>query len=264
MIPSAVLAIFDAIFIGNTAISVIYLTIKTVSIIVNITTYLVILLKIGKMATASDASNPNTNLTSRFSLQAIRNNNNPVYVLAMRLQYYCIVQTLTRLGASWYQLQYGFGATYHEDSASTLQTISLFSEVILTPSAGIGYLIVFLCIQPDAWKQLKKLIKNSFCCCLCVVCSNMMSPKNAMSFAENTELVINNLLHPLAAQSTADTTNVSMGDGNYTEASHESLFPLLEMDEDDLAQEIDRRALTISRSVSRSDSVNKIFMNLNI
>ena len=33
---------------------------------------------------------------------------NPVFILSKRLVYYGIVQTVTRIGSSWYQLAYGF------------------------------------------------------------------------------------------------------------------------------------------------------------
>lgn len=36
-------------------------------------------------------------------------NSNPVFLLSKRLVYYCIVQTVARIGSSWYQLAYGFG-----------------------------------------------------------------------------------------------------------------------------------------------------------
>lgn len=41
---------------------------------------------------------------------------NPVFLLSKRLVYYCIVQTVTRIASSWYQLAYGFG-----DGELTLQ-----------------------------------------------------------------------------------------------------------------------------------------------
>jgi hypothetical protein len=77
----------------------------------------------------------------------------------MRLVYYCIVQTITRIGSSWYQLQYGFGsaAEYDATDASLLKSTIYLSEFILNPSAGIGYLVIFLNIQPEAWRELKRL-----------------------------------------------------------------------------------------------------------
>ena len=62
-----------------------------------------------------------------------------IVTLIQRLVYYCFVQTVTRIGATWYQLQWGFGSyNYDIDSPSTWQLIAVFTEVVLSPLAGVG------------------------------------------------------------------------------------------------------------------------------
>jgi hypothetical protein len=50
------------------------------------------------------------------------------------------------------------GAEYDASEASTLKTCIYLSEFVLNPSAGIGYLVVFLLIQPEAWLELRNIL----------------------------------------------------------------------------------------------------------
>jgi hypothetical protein len=87
-----------------------------------------------------------------------------------RLQYYCLVQIISRIGATWYQIQFGFRETVTQ-SPSTFQTAVFAIQFLLTPTAGIGYLIVFLAMQPEALLHLKNLLQRSqlfsICCSSC-------------------------------------------------------------------------------------------------
>lgn len=189
-------------------------------------------------------------------------NSNPVYILSMRLVYYCLVQTITRIGSSWYQLQYGFGSAseYDASSASTLKTVIYLSEFVLTPSAGIGYLIVFLRIQPDAWRELKKMLT-----CYQDKSSNRIV-KGTLIMSEHDNSTVSPLMEDhdsisersskyymlsttdndphnslrLAIQNENEQEQEQENDVRKSSSTRESLFPLLEMDEADLAREIDR------------------------
>jgi hypothetical protein len=58
------------------------------------------------------------------------------------------------------QTEYGFGQHELLESppSSPLQTAVFFLNVLLTPSAGIGYFIVFLIMQPNAYQLMKRLL----------------------------------------------------------------------------------------------------------
>lgn len=104
-----------------------------------------------------------------------------------RLQYYCLVQIISRIGATWYQLQYGFIETIDMSNASNFEMAVFSTQFILTPSAGIGYLIVFLTMQPEAYQHYKDLIKSieKFCHCkLCSICLDESNQSNESKFCK--------------------------------------------------------------------------------
>jgi hypothetical protein len=90
-----------------------------------------------------------------------------------RLQYYCLVQIISRLGATWYQIQYGFRGTIEQPNGS-VEAIAFAFELLLSPSAGVGYLIVFLFMQPEASFYLYEL-GQQLCCSCCSSCHNCSS-----------------------------------------------------------------------------------------
>jgi hypothetical protein len=255
-LPSITIASLAAIFLNNPYVLLAYFVLRTASIAINLIAILIIFYKIYCLRKKDPLFQPNSD---------------PAYVLSKRLVYYCVIQTITRIGSSWYQLQYGFGsaADYDATHASLLKSIVYLSEFILNPSAGIGYLIIFLKIQPDAWKELKKLFgwKDSK--------SVITSTKSLGSagVVESADYRHDSTATPLLDDMTRcgsvsskyflystetdqgigeirdtgsssshhdpedDNNRISMG----TSSTPESLFPLLDMDEADLAREIDRR-----------------------
>lgn len=80
-----------------------------------------------------------------------------VAVLALRMVYYPLVQAVTRLGAAFYEGAYGF-APYDGDGSDLPRFIAGLAFVLLTPAAGIGYLAIFLRMQPLASKHLYSLL----------------------------------------------------------------------------------------------------------
>lgn len=233
-----------------------YFILRTVSIAINLIAILVIFYKISRLRKKDPLFQPNSD---------------PAYVLSKRLVYYCVIQTITRIGSSWYQLQYGFGSAndYDASDASILKSVVYLSEFILNPSAGIGYLIVFLKMQPDAWKELKKLFGWKDSKSLITSTKSLGSARVIESdyshhstvapllddstrcgsvsdysskfymYSTETDQGIGEMRDSSSSQlDPEDATNrISMG----TSSTPESLFPLLDMDEADLAREIDRR-----------------------
>lgn len=79
--------------------------------------------------------------------------------LSGRLKYYPICQVITRAPVCFYQLRYGFKSNNYSTSFDTSQTVALFFHAIFLPSAGIGYFIVFICMQRQAQHQLRRMFK---------------------------------------------------------------------------------------------------------
>jgi hypothetical protein len=228
-VPATLLSILEAIFVqhqGSTAIFYIYFAIRSISVLGNLILFGIIFYHFYRLNALSNDEYYKLNST------------NPIYVLAMRLIYYCLVQTVTRLGASWYQLQYGYGHNFHHESASLTQTIAYLLEFILTPAAGIGYLIVFLAIQPEAQRILWR-----WCDCW----KNSRQSKEGRMSSQNEELTVGLTVGGEESEEKRSedrhlflpSTSSNSGP-HYSNHSNSSLFPLLEMDEDDLAKEIDR------------------------
>ena len=139
------------------------------------------------------------------------------------------------------------------------------SEFVLNPSAGIGYLIVFLLIQPEAWIELRKMLG----------CSVVNKTKHTRQNKRNPHInrnmgASNSISHDYqtsngwtsyhssealygSQKSLSDFDGeqamfVNDSDDNLrntfgTDSTDDStMFPLLDhMDEDDLAREIERR-----------------------
>lgn len=84
--------------------------------------------------------------------------------LSQRMIYYPLMQIFSRLAAAVYEPMYGFGP--YKGNTGWLQFCCACFFSILTPSAGIGYLIIFLRFQPGAFNQLECLL-----CCNCKKCS---------------------------------------------------------------------------------------------
>lgn len=255
IIPSSVISILEGIFVrhdGSTAVFLTYFIIRTISVIANIILMILIFYQLSKL---NSLSNTSENSQKFHSI-------NPIYLLSMRLIYYCLIQTISRIGASWYQLQYGYGHNYHHETASTIQTVAYLLEYILTPSAGIGYLIVFLMIQPEAKVLCWRL--------LCSPCSIQIihredylitsshedmtvgltvgdgdadgvtkgyDPDNGDNDDDYDRRLHSNRLPILPSLSSASTPYMTH---TYSSHSSSSLFPILDLDEDDLAREIDR------------------------
>ncbi len=79
-----------------------------------------------------------------------------IRTLALRMVYYPIVQAISRSGYAWYEKQYG--ADIDQIDANPTQYASLIFLTIITPSVSIGYLVIFLVMQPDAYYTFKAMV----------------------------------------------------------------------------------------------------------
>ena len=75
-----------------------------------------------------------------------------VAVLVRRMKYYPLVQGLSRVAPSWYEFQYGFN--FSSSQVSLVQYCASVAIAVFCPLASVGYLIIFLQVQPLSWKHL--------------------------------------------------------------------------------------------------------------
>lgn len=94
--------------------------------------------------------------------------NNAVLVLVYRLVAYPVIQVLSRLPQIVYLMEFGASPLQYDDvgNPSTFQTVLFFLHIICAPSAGAGYLIMYIAAQPT--------IKNALLSFMCR-CSSRLS-----------------------------------------------------------------------------------------
>ncbi len=96
----------------------------------------------------------------------------PMFLLAMRLVWYPIAQTITRFGASYYQISTGKTTSSYPQLAMAsnspnILSLKLYLYVVFTPSAGLAYFFIFLLMQTGAWAEFKRpfvWLWNKACC----------------------------------------------------------------------------------------------------
>jgi hypothetical protein len=129
-----------------------YAGVRVASILFNFACYVLLAVKLRRMGwTFSGAPRPSGGLPAH-----------PVCVLASRMIFYPVVQVLTRLPAAWLEFGYEMPEEAMDDDAAyqqQLQTrayqtaMTLYS--ISSPCAGVGFLFIFLLMQPAAFRHLK-------------------------------------------------------------------------------------------------------------
>ncbi len=105
----------------------------------------------------------------------------PLRELSGRLKYYPIVQVATRLYPSLYQFAHGFKSTSFLSPAPAPKMVALCFYGLLVPAAGIGYLIVFLIMQPLAYQHLKQRLSLCLCCCRPSFATNNVNSDTSVS-----------------------------------------------------------------------------------
>jgi hypothetical protein len=105
-----------------------------------------------------DPGNLHNNRGSRVSTYH-KNLNKPIIELSRRIKYYPIVQIISLLGITWYFFGYILGLLGPRSDAN-LQVSVWYVYSILSPAAGIGYFMVFLTVQPYAYKHLSRRVRE--------------------------------------------------------------------------------------------------------
>lgn len=89
-----------------------------------------------------------------------------INTLSMRLFYYPLVQMISRIGCSWYELEYGYdfspksGFNFNPDHTTDAQFAAQCVMALSMPIASIGYLLIFLLMQPKAYICLMDLFNG--------------------------------------------------------------------------------------------------------
>jgi len=117
---------------------------RTASILINFVAYGIISVQ------ASKIGGPNVG-DGEISQQQLMINE-----LSRRMIYYPLMQTVSRIGASVYEPVYGYGP--YLGNSSQDKYIWAIIYAITAPAAGIGYLIIFLMMQPYAYEQFVALL----------------------------------------------------------------------------------------------------------
>lgn len=99
-----------------------------------------------------------------LTLVSVANNRqrSPLYHLLRKIVYYPLVQCMTRLGTTPYNLTYKSSFSRFPENASTTQTVLCYMSVLLAPSAGLGAFCVFLHMQTGAKAQLLRMLRLDF------------------------------------------------------------------------------------------------------
>jgi hypothetical protein len=83
--------------------------------------------------------------------------------LSMRLFYYPIIQSISRSGCAWYEFAYrydsqgGGGFDLNPPHTSNTQFAAQCVMALTMPIGSVGYLIIFLMMQPKAYEELLKI-----------------------------------------------------------------------------------------------------------
>ncbi len=106
-------------------------------------------------------------------------------VLSNRLKYYPVVQIISLAGAAWWEYRYGFETDSFDNTSFTIgKEASLYLFTFCSPTAGAGYFIVFLLVQPLVYERLRKLVKQFLISIHCYRCC--ISLKNNFCFFRRT------------------------------------------------------------------------------
>ena len=110
-------------------------------------------------------SNSNSNSSSLLSATPAAGKQNAIRTLSQQMLLYPLAQTVTRFGAAWYELVYGFSAPSLNDFSNMppAQSVAACFWAVLSPSAGIAYFAVYLVMQPVARKKLVSWIDSLRC-----------------------------------------------------------------------------------------------------
>eukprot|EP01039_Chlorochromonas_danica_P017104 gene17104-20329_t len=78
-----------------------------------------------------------------------------IRTLARRMVYYPVIQAISRSGSSWYEFAYG--TDFDQQNVSNTEYSAMIFSALITPTVSIGYLFIFLAMQPNAYREMEAL-----------------------------------------------------------------------------------------------------------
>lgn len=91
----------------------------------------------------------------------LSNSSIAMQVLINRLKYYPLVQACSRIPAAIYEFTYGFNFAYYDTNNIRFYLAVICTNVSLV--SPIGFLLIYLKMQPKAYEQLKSRLNQIFC-----------------------------------------------------------------------------------------------------
>lgn len=156
-----------------------------------------------------------------------------IRVLSRRVVYYPLLQAVTILPAVAYE--YFYGLYDGLDMETRAQFVAACIYLLLAPSAGMGYLAVFLKMQPNAYRHFLINLRGTLswlnCCC-----------HKDRQLEDDTKLRVVNVLDNGLTTATSVGRLARMfaaAEGEESESARMGRFA--SMEEDELAREINRR-----------------------
>lgn len=143
--------------------------------------------------------------------------------LAKRLKYYPIIQVVTRFLVTFNDF-YGYTSTNWDDDADTAPRVFAFqtSSALMASLTSVGYLLIFIWSQPEAYKHLKI----------------MFAPSSALAVGIGSECKQDRAKGLRIDPSGNDSAKILSFQNNYSEAETTKAFlmqnPLMHLDEEEL------------------------------
>ena len=121
------------------------------------------------------------------------------------------IQAIGRSGFAWYELQWGFTFDVSHCQGDSLRYTVLIYATIITPLVSVGYLAIFLMIEPHAYNKFKSLFCN---------CGREARLESAVSVDKSV------LINSLVAQDQLDEVNRHWRDNNSQSTATSTSRPL--------------------------------------
>lgn len=236
-----------------------YLALRYASIIFNIVIYAMVWGKLGKMGFWGKEN-------------AQKRKFEPLVALTSRLKYYPVLQILSIIGETAYGVTFGFKTdSYGASHMSPMQSTFLCLYAVSSTSAGLGYFIVFLTVQPKAYNHFKEKILKPCSAVLCCCCNYATTSSNqstgntdttrscSVESEKDTNQVLASQTSGASSVLTPTRTEFTRSDDNgqlpvYTPDGSMSYggvagYDIDDCDEDYLAKEIDSRFASLSAAL---------------
>lgn len=133
-------------------------SVRLASIAFNVVCYVLLACRLAPSTTSSSSSGGGRSSSSGGRSKSSNSAGLAVRVLASRLKYYSLVQISTRSTEVAYELVFSErGVSAPDDSWSDGRWASFLFEALLCPAAGVGFLFIFLRMQPAARESAREI-----------------------------------------------------------------------------------------------------------